>query len=198
MHLVQRLPYWPLLRLAKSLWLTFHFPRIPHSDTHLIRLLACSGPQRLHPDLTCWETSWLPAGLCTQWSFLGSRMEEGSSVLPECPAGVLLMVQWDLGYQTLEVVLDPEQTVIVLSSLLFSHNTGIQMSLILHLFRVLFQNATTPCQELSVWWFTRKKTYVISSPQEELIQSFEINGCLKLGGPLMSMNSRTSLLFLTF
>lgn len=37
-------------------------------------------------------------------------MEEGISVMPGYPAGVVPMVPWDLSYKTLEVVLDPKQS----------------------------------------------------------------------------------------
>lgn len=75
------------------------------------------------------------------------------------------------------------------------------MNLILHvkyLIRVLFKKCYNTVPRTVCVVIHRKKTYVISSPQEELIQPFEINGCLKLGKPLMSMNSKASLLFLIF
>lgn len=83
--------------------------------------------------------------------------------MPGFPAAVVAMVPWHLGYRILELVLDPKQSNRDYPFFLFfffPHDTGIQMSLILHLkypIRVLFQNATTLCQEPSVWRFTGKR-----------------------------------------
>lgn len=95
-----------ILRNNKKPLTYLSLPKDPTQWRSFTRLLPHSGPQRPHPDLTCWDTHWLPARLCTHWSFLRSRVEEGSSAMPRRPAGVVPTVPRDLGYGTLEVVLD--------------------------------------------------------------------------------------------
>lgn len=182
-------------------------PKDPSQWHSFTRLQACSGPQRLYPDSTCWETYWLPASRelpdLTYWlPVWEAEWRKGSQScrgirLVWCPwyHGTLATRPWKWYW------IPNSQTVIILSSLPFSHHTGIQMSLILHvkyLIRVFIPKWYNTVPRTVCVVIHRKKTYVISSPQEELIQSFDINGCLKLERPLMSVNSRASLLFLTF
>lgn len=70
------------------------FPKDPWQWHSFTSLLACSGLLRPHAGLICWEICWLPARLCTHWSFLRSRMEEGSSAMPGFPATVVPMGPW--------------------------------------------------------------------------------------------------------
>ena len=141
------------------------------------RLLACSGPQTSHPDFTYWETSWLLAGLCTHRSFLrrgcGGRELSHACVSCWCGApGTMGPWPWDLGNGPGSHTAKYGQRSSFLPCLLLTIQEFNWVSFWLQTVRSKFPSTVAQrCYNTlpsAVHVIThRKKTYVISSPQEE-------------------------------